>query len=67
MVFWGFILELVYGWSVVRRICNGVKHRGGLMSGVSGLDDDTVEIQPEEILPLALDSLFIRNGVLCNC
>lgn len=62
MVFWGFVLGRVYGWSVVRGVCNGMKHRGGLMSGVCGLDDDTVEIQPEEILPLALGSLFLEMG-----
>jgi hypothetical protein len=49
-------------YGVVRGICNGMKHRGGLMSGVCGLDDDAVEIKPEEILPLALDSLFIEMG-----
>lgn len=32
------------------------------MSGVCGLDDDTVEIQPEEILPLVLGSLFLEMG-----
>lgn len=32
------------------------------MSGVCGLDDDTVEIKPEEKLPLALDLLFIETG-----
>ena len=32
------------------------------MSGVCGLDDDTVEIQPEEILPLALGSFFLEMG-----
>lgn len=66
-MFLGFVLGLVYGLSVVRRACNGTKHRGGLMSGVCGLDDDTVVIQPEEILPLTLDSFFIRIGVLYIC
>lgn len=39
-----------------------MKHRGGLMSGVCGLDDDTIEIKPEEILPLTFDLLFLKCG-----
>ena len=55
MVLWGFVLRFVYGWSVGRGAC-GIKHRGGLMSGVCDLDAVTVEIYPEEILPLTLGS-----------
>lgn len=58
--FWNLFWGLFYGWSVVRGVCYGVKHRGGLMSGVCGLSDDTLEIEPEEILPLALDLSFIE-------
>lgn len=44
---------------MVRGACNGIKHRGGLMSGVCGLDDDTVEIKPEETFSPVLDYFFI--------
>lgn len=59
--FWGVVLRLVYGWSVVRGVCHGIKHRGGLMSGVCGLDDDT-EINLRRYFPLHLTYYALKWG-----
>lgn len=60
-VFGGVVLRLVYGWSVVRGVCHGIKHRGGLMSGVCGLDDDT-EINLRRYFPLHLTYYSLKWG-----